>query len=672
MDRKLGWGITAISALGLQLLGTATGGGMSRLANHVPFQQIASAQHIGRQNGEARMQIAISLGVKNPSDLEEMVSRLYDPSDPLYHQFLTPEQFTQNYAPSVSDFNQVEQYFTSRGLNVVKAHSNRLVLDLEGSTSDIENALQLEIHEYETPDGRIVHAPTSDPLIADEVTSKLSGIVGLSSFGLRRTHLRKKENLTPNVTPGNYMTPAKIKSAYGLSSVSETGAGEKIALFELDGYTASDITFYENYFGLAKPTLQNVLVDGASATPGSGADEVTLDIELAIAMAPGASAVAVYIGPNTDAGVLDTYSKIATDDTAQEVSTSWGEDEIESASSTITAENSIFQEMATQGQSIFAAAGDSGAYDDPNATSTLAVDDPGSQPYVVSVGGTTLSLTGSNGYSSETTWASAASGQTAASGGGGGISTKWTLPSWQSGLSTAANKGSTSMRMVPDVSINANPNTGYAIYFGGNWVVYGGTSCAAPLWAGLTSLVNQQRINLGLSRLGFPNPTIYQLAQSNLYASIFHDVTSGSNLYYPAETGYDLATGWGSPNGSALLGALTSAVIPPYKPETLNLTSSSNTTILASWTASPGAASYTLERSTASSTTGFSAVASGIATTSYTDGGLTPGTTYYYKVQAVNSAGSSPFSTVESDSPNSSSLQPPTNLVATVIPTVSQ
>jgi kumamolisin len=368
--------------------------------------------------------------------------------------------------------------------------------------------------------------------------------------------------------PSGGYAPADIKTAYNLNSASLTGSGQTLGLFELDGYTASDITAYETYFSLPKVTLQNVLVDTAKGTAGSGADEVTLDIELQIALAPGASKILVYEGPNSNTGVIDTYSRIASDNLAKSISTSWGEAEQYVTSSTLNSENATFQKMAAQGQTLYSAAGDSGAYDNG---STLSVDDPASQPYVTGVGGTSLTTNGAGGaWKSETTWNR---GSVANGAGGGGISQVWSIPSYQSaaGVITTAAKASSTFRNVPDVALNADPYNGYSIYYQGQWTVYGGTSCAAPLWAAFTALVNQQRIAAGKSTLGFANPAIYAVGTGLDYATDFHDIADGStNLYYPAVKGYDLATGWGSFSGIPLLNDLAgSSVTGPPPPSQL-------------------------------------------------------------------------------------------------------
>jgi kumamolisin len=213
----------------------------------------------------------------------------------------------------------------------------------------------------------------------------------------------------------------------------------------------------------------------------------------------------------------------------------------------LTSENSILKQMALQGQTVFAASGDAGAYSDQ---SKLSVIDPASQPFVVAVGGTRLMTQGGT-YDDETTWNNGSPSQGA---GGGGVSALWVQPSWQSGVGTSSNRGSSSMRNVPDVSLNADPMTGYSIFVGGRWVNVGGTSAAAPLWAGFMALVNHQRMTNGLGPVGFLNPRLYSIGRSARYSADFNDIQDGStNLYYPAVPGFDDATGWGTLNGQGLL-----------------------------------------------------------------------------------------------------------------------
>lgn len=376
---------------------------------------------------------------------------------------------------------------------------------------------------------------------------------GLHNFSHWHTHSIKLKDGAIQKTgsgPAGGLSPTDIRTAYNVPTAVD-GTGQTLGLFELDGYAMSDITAYEQQFSLPNVTLQNVLIDNASGTAGANSGEVTLDLELQMAIAPGISKIMVYEGPNSSQGMLDIFSKIANDNLAKSVSTSWGATEDSTDSSFSQTENTILKQMAAQGQSMFAATGDSGADDNG---SSLSVDDPASQPYIVGVGGTKLSTNADGSYSKETAWGNdTQSPNSGLSGGGGGISAIWSQPTWQNGLATSQNLASATMRNVPDVSFDAAIETGYAIYDSGQWGEWGGTSCASPIWAAFTALVNQQRAANGLATVGFANPMLYQLGRSSRYNQDFHDINDGStNGYYPTETGYDDATGWGSFNGQNL------------------------------------------------------------------------------------------------------------------------
>jgi subtilase family serine protease len=261
-----------------------------------------------------------------------------------------------------------------------------------------------------------------------------------------------------------------------------------------------------------------------------------LDIEVAISMAPGMSQVRVYVSDTSDVSI---FNKMATDNIAKSLSCSWGWSPADPAS-----DDPIFKEFAAQGQNLFAASGDSGAY--RNRSRYVY---PADDAYVTSVGGTDLTTNGAGGsWKSETAWSYS----------GGGISPNYIAsPSYQTaaGVITTANKGSKTYRNSPDVAAEANTDN-YICYDGtcaGGW---GGTSFAAPRWAGYLALVNQQSVAHGKGTLGFINPTIYSIGLGSSYGSNFHDITIGSNGTYSAVKGYDLVTGWGSPNGSGLINSL--------------------------------------------------------------------------------------------------------------------
>lgn len=542
-----------------------------RLSEHIPSNALAQASFLGRLEASTPVQLTFILPLRNQEALESLLQRIYDPTDKeFYGKYLTPEEFTDRFAPLQEDYDNVLAYAKSLDLEITGIHSNRTLLNVSGYTKTIETAFNLRLDQYQSANGRIFHAPNDNPEVPASIANLISGIVGLDNHALWRPFHRKQivdealninENqASANSKPNGGFSPANLFTAYNLTGVAAKGAGQVIALFELSGYRTSDINAYAKQFGLPTPKLKNILVNGGS---GGGIDaEVTLDIELALALAP-QSEIYVYEGPNSNHGVLNTYNRIATDNIAKQVSTSWGLGE-DLNTQYLKAENAIFQQMAAHGQTIYAAAGDSGAYDDytTNSSKSLVVDDPASQPYIVAVGGTKLLVNSHGGtYLNESVW----NNGLGVGAGGGGVSTYWPIPAWQANVPNVYSK---THRNVPDVSLNADTNTGYAIYHNSRWAVYGGTSCAAPLWAAFTALVNQERTKQQKPPLGFANPLFYAIGTGPSYATDFYDVTTGDNLFYHAAKGYDNATGWGSFNGANLFATLTNTLplTPPAPP----------------------------------------------------------------------------------------------------------
>ena len=390
------------------------------------------------------------------------------------------------------------------------------------------------------------------------MASYVLGVAGLDdlylphALDLRKPQATPRRSATPRVVTGgpqpcstavtdapdnDAYTADQIASAYNFSSLygaGDEGAGITVALFELEPDLTSDIAAYQSCYGTSA-TVNYIEEDGGAGS-GAGSGEAALDIEDIIGLAPLAT-IDVYQAPNSGTGLIDNYTAIVDKDTAQVVSTSWGLCESEAGSAILSEEATLFEQAATQGQSVFAAAGDDGSTD--CQTNSLAVDDPGSQPYVTSVGGTTLSALGPP--PSETVWNESSNG---AGAGGGGISSLNTMPSYQSSAPPSLNvinansSGSpcgaapgSYCREVPDVSANADPYTGYLIYYEGSWTGIGGTSAAAPLWAAYSALVDASSA-CGGKRVGFANPALYDAAASH-YSSDYHDITSGNNDYTP-------------------------------------------------------------------------------------------------------------------------------------------
>ena len=517
---------------------------LEKLKGHVPPAVDTSKQTV-RYTPDASLTISFALEPNNEAELEALVSQLYDANSTQFHQFLKPEEYRARFAPSAAQFAQTQSMLAAHGFSNLKAHGN--LLQASGKIRDIETFLNTEIYNFEKDDGTPFFAPSYELQLP--ASSGIRAVHGLNNASPPHHHLvRPDANAAASGRLVSY-DAAAIRKVYNIPANLD-GSGQTLALLEMDGYQLSDIETYARDNGIRRTPLLNIYLDGYNGAAGPGADEVTLDIEVMMALSPNAKQIRVYEAPNGAWGnMIDVWNEMANPsvagtDLAMFISCSWGTPEADLTAADRSTDYNLFRQMAAQGQTMFAAAGDSGAYDDGQ---NLGVDEPAAQPYVVGVGGTTLYSVNDN-YDHEVTWG----------GGGGGISRYWRTPSWQAGAITADAAGSKTNRNVPDVSLNADPYSGYSIYTGGAWTAIGGTSCAAPLWAAFAALVNQQRMTVGVGPLGFMTPALYSTANGPGYSAAFHDIADGStNGYYPATKGFDNATGWGSFNGQKLLNKLT-------------------------------------------------------------------------------------------------------------------
>jgi uncharacterized repeat protein (TIGR01451 family) len=500
------------------------------------------------------LNLAIGLPLRNEAELKALLHDISDPASPNFRHYLTPAEFTQRFAPSEQDYQAVMAFAKEHNLEIRNTPSNRRFLGVRGSVNDVEKAFQVQFHSYQHPtEARTFFAPDREPSLS--VSVPILHISGLSDFYLPRPaiHLMDPSVLTKSIQPALGSGPGgtylgyDFRNAY-LPGVTLTGAGQVVALFELDGYFPSDIDLYEQAAGLTKVPLINVLIDGFDGTPGFNNSEVALDIDMAIAMAPGLSSVIVYEAPNSSFVIADLLNRIATDNLASQISCSWliGDD---------PNWDPIYLQYAAQGQSFFQCAGDNGSFNWSDPFQQHADD-----PYVTIVGGTTLYSSGPLGsWTNETVWNWNSTGQ-GTDAGGGGISPNYPIPTWQQGIDMTTNNGSTVFRNVPDVSWTADNIFIYA--FDGFGFPTGGTSAAAPLWAGLSALINEQAVNGGGSTIGFVNPAIYEIGKGPFYHSAFHDIVTGNNTNslnptnFFAVGGYDLATGWGTPASTNLINLL--------------------------------------------------------------------------------------------------------------------
>jgi subtilase family serine protease len=538
---------------------------LKTLPGHVPAV-VAQATPLGFVAATNGMNLAIGLPLRDPAGLADFLAQVYNPASPLFHHFLTPEELTARFGPTEEDYETVKNFARTNGLAVTRTYGNRLLLDVRGPASGVEQAFHVALRTYRHPtEARDFFAPAANPAV--DASLPIADVSGLENY--TRPHPNLHRAVAAAAVPKSGSAPdgssyfgSDFRSAY-VPGTMLNGSGQTVGLVQFEGFYASDVEGYAALAGGGRTNIaiQTVLLDGFSGVPNStdtnGIAEVSLDIEMSMSMAPGLSQIVVFEGNQDNFIPNDVLNAMAGDPGIKNLSSSWSWTGGPSATT-----DSIFETMAAQGQCYFNASGDSDAFpagfvDEADQTTT-----PSSSPYVVEVGGTTLSTTGPGGaYASETVWNwGFVPGDGRYIGTSGGVSSYYPIPSWQSGVNSFLNNGGSSTRRnIPDVALTAD---GVYVMFCQTNGTFGGTSCAAPLWAGFLALANQQASLSGKPPVGFINPAVYELANESLYASVFHDITNGNNTwaYSPAaffaKPGYDLCTGVGTPAGTNLISAL--------------------------------------------------------------------------------------------------------------------
>ena len=605
---------------------------------------------LAAQPGAARMSVTVVLRMRAPAEAESLMASLHTPGDPQYGHFLTAAQFEAHFAPSAAEVAKVTASLARYGLTAERASA--LTLRVTGSPAAMEHAFAVDLHAYHVPArGRELaysyHAPLSRAVIPAEVGGSVSVVLGLDSRPSLRPHLSRSLHAHAHPLPAagaanapGFLTVSDFASRYDVQPLYNqgvTGKGRTLGIVTLANFTPSDVFTYWSALGLKVDSnrLRIVNIDGGPGAPSdaSGSFESTLDVEQSGGLAPGARII-VYLAPNTNQAVLDAFVRAVQDNRAQSVSISWGFWEwfqnLENSPVTdpVTGQTTgVYQALheqfvraAIQGQSLFAASGDGGAYDANHdvgcfppfdattysCTLPLTVDYPGSDPAMTAGGGTTLP--GLQEFcqnaactppfydiniANEQVWGwhyliglcQTVFGLDPITcgifpvGSGGGVSVFFPRPSYQNSLSgvrhsqedqvwrssalVAAAIGITAThfslpeeyagRNVPDVSFNADPETGYLVaYTSSDPTVgfsfqsfFGGTSFVAPQLNGLTALFGQRH-----GRLGLLNYALYQLAHSNqAYGGAhppLHPVHDGDNWFYHGSNGYNPAAGLGT------------------------------------------------------------------------------------------------------------------------------
>jgi hypothetical protein len=578
-----------------------------------------------------RLHVTITLRPRDPAALAAYARAVSTPGSGRYGAYLTPSQFAQRFGATGAQLTTVRRSLRAHGLNPGATSANSLSVGLDATAGRLQRAFSLSFLRLLAPGHGTAITTTAAPSFDAAAARSIQAVIGLDTtsapgpLALRTAQTARLSTLArPHVITGgpqpcaqaqasapgqSAYTADQIASAYGFAGLYQTGdggAGVTIAVYELEPDDPNDIAAYQACYG-TQASVSYVAVDGGDGV-GAGSGEAALDIENLIGLAPD-SKLLVYQGPNSNSGSpgsgpYDVYSKIINDDLAKVISVSWGQCEAAQGADALKAENTLFEQAAVQGQTIVAASGDNGSEDcdTPGAggDTRLAVDDPAGQPYVTGVGGTTLNAIGPRPV--ETAWNSASLLATGLSpgAGGGGNSNFWPMPASQRSASPSLRvigSGSSGVpcgntggycREVPDVSADADPATGYLIYWNGSgtvagqpaqWQGIGGTSGAGPVWAALIALADASPACAG-TPIGFADPALYRAA-GDAYAPDFNDIVSGDNDFtatnggrYPAAAGYDLATGLGTPNAASLTADLCADTLrigaPPAQRSTLH------------------------------------------------------------------------------------------------------
>ncbi|WP_037570572.1 S53 family peptidase [Phaeacidiphilus oryzae] len=511
-------------------------------------------RHLGALDGSTRVEASLYLRrrAEIPADLVNGPSTV------------TQGQLAERYGADPADVQLVRDTLARYGLEVTEADHGARRLKVSGRAEQHAEAFGVQLNRASSPDplsGRQVeHRHREGELrLPAELDGVVTAVLGLDDRPQTRPYLRR---LAPEAGPGGgaaaekaahtSYTPPQLGELYGFPAGTD-GSGHNLAVIELGGgFDTADLDAYFSALRIPTPKISAVGVDGGSNVPGQdpqGADgEVLLDIEVAGALAPGATQV-VYFAPNTDQGFVDAVSTaVHAQPTPTAVSISWGGPENQWTAQARNALDQAFAEAAALGVTVTAAAGDSGS-SDSTKDGKPHTDFPAASPHVLACGGTRLVADSAIGsISSEQVWNDGSTGGAT----GGGVSAVFAQPSWQAnaGVPKAPAKGGG--RGVPDVAGDASPTTGYQVRVDGQDTVIGGTSAVAPLWAALVCRLSQA---LG-KPLGLLQPLLYAGAQAGQTAPGFHDITAGNNGAYSAAPGWDPCTGLGSPNGTALLAAL--------------------------------------------------------------------------------------------------------------------
>ncbi len=515
---------------------------------------VSESTLVKHADAEANMEIVIGLAGRNTADLDALLERQSDPQSSDYLNYLSVDEFVARYSPTQSDVDSVVKYLALNGIKVKLIPANRLLIHAEGNVAQLERAFHVQINEYQylagtasTPVSTTYLSNDRDPSVPAHLKNIVVSVIGLNTLDSFQSRIARP--MGPPAHPRqSALTPKDVAEGYNLPNSNNknstrrlNGSGVTMAIVTAEGYDPKDV---ESYWQRTNVNRTGKVIDvPINGTTKAINEETTMDLELMGAQLPAAD-IHMYIA--SDARFVNfalAFNQMVTDNKADVMSVSWGLCERGTGWLMIKTENMIFKQAASQGIALFASSGDDGVYDCKQKKLRWEVDFPSSSPYVTAVGGTTFVID-KGARVSESAW----------EGSGGGISNHFDRPTWQTGRGIPDED----KRQSADVSMAADPYTGYLVTYKGGLMKIGGTSASAPTMAALWGM---NVIATG-RRLGPANPHFYRIGRSPDYNKVFFDVVKGQNGAgrgpgYKAKAGWDNATGWGAPDGEELVKYMT-------------------------------------------------------------------------------------------------------------------
>ena len=517
---------------------------------------LTGATYIGPVAPHTMLSLILTLHDPNAARKDKDLTAMYKPGSRSYGHYLSASEVASRYGPAPAAIDRLRSLLATLRLSI-DWHRGNDWLAVSGEAGSIQKAFRATANWYVSPRGTRFYASAGEPTLPEVLQPYVTAVGPLTNYFEPQSH----------VVPAGGLAPDDLLGAYDIAPLRELGldgTGQTVVFFESDGFAQSDLDTFTAKFGL--PRIQPVIRAGPTLAAGA---ETEMDLEIVHEIAPGAKLLLYNIDskaaatkaqtvPNFLQVLLDLQQQMVNDNPGAVLSQSWGICETPFGQAIADAHKNLYDHADALGESVFVSTGDNAAYEclriSPRGTvpskDNLAVPLPAAVPGVTATGGTRLSVSANKGWYNETVWEEPIS----TNGTGGGVTRYFTRPAWQQGSGVEdAQYNPKRMRSIPDVSADGDPVSGASIYItdghgGGQWSAGGGTSQSAPIWAGIAALFNQYLQQKGLHAAGFMNPALYQIAAHPSPYQAFHDVTMGSNLYYPATPGYDMASGLGTPD----------------------------------------------------------------------------------------------------------------------------